>query len=147
MAKSWLNIPGLYYSYGACEDDQTFPKADEGDLYDEKNTMVTLSSYAAYTKDTCPYRVQPTGCECIGSNDALGEYEKARHGQDYGKWCAAWEDGKIDPNATAVGTSGARGATAIHMTLLHPEPLNPTLERSECMRQRASFSRLLSPLN
>jgi uncharacterized ParB-like nuclease family protein len=93
VLESWLDIPGLYYSYGACEDDQTFPKATKEDLYNEDNDAVTLSSYASYTAETCPYRAQPTGCECIGSNDALGRDQKAMHGEDYGKWCAAWEDG------------------------------------------------------
>jgi hypothetical protein len=91
VEKSWLNIEGLHYSYGACEDSFTFPKAKIDDSYDAENAAVTLTSYATYSKDTCPYKVQPTGCECIGSNDALGDYERARHGQDYGKWCAAWE--------------------------------------------------------
>ena len=91
MKKSWLNIDGFYYSYQACEDSISFPKAKIEDVYDAENAAVTLTSYAAYTQDTCPYKVQPTGCECIGSNDALGQYERDRHGQDYGKWCAAWE--------------------------------------------------------
>lgn len=110
--------------------------------------MVTLSSYAAYTQETCPYRVQPTGCECIGSNDALGEYERARHGQDYGKWCAAWEDGKIDPNATAVGTPGTR---PIHTALLHctftPHPcFTPTtLAWSEANARDIAPALIVSP--
>jgi len=107
VKKSWLNIDGLYYSYQACEDSISFPKAKIQDVYDAENAAVTLTSYAAYTQDTCPYKVQPTGCECIGSNDALGQYERDRHGQDYGKWCAAWEDGVI-----ATGTANAVKALA-----------------------------------
>ena len=88
---SWLNVPGLYYSYGACEDDQSFPQDPLGAGYDGLNSAVSLESYASFTHATCPYTVEPDGCECLGNNDALGDEEKAKHGQDYGKWCAAWE--------------------------------------------------------
>merc|ERR1712216_986178 len=41
------------------------------------------------------------GCECTGDNSALGVVELAKHGPGYGKWCAAWEDSKCTPGATA----------------------------------------------
>ena len=31
----------------------------------------------------------------------LGAVELAKHGPGYGKWCAAWDDGKCTPGATA----------------------------------------------
>lgn len=99
---SWLNVDGLMYSYGACEDDQSFPKDPKDAKYDSNNKAVTLTSYAAYTAKTCPYTLQPDGCECTGNNDALGAAEKAKHGVDYGKWCAAWEDGKVTDGVADV---------------------------------------------
>ena len=72
-------------------------------LYDKDNSAVTLTSYATYTAKTCPYTVPAHGCECLGNNDALkyeadgitllakNEKSAANHGEDYGKWCAAWE--------------------------------------------------------
>ena len=62
---------GLYYSYAVCEDDQSFPKSDPGALYNNLNTAVTLVSFSKYTEKTCPYKVEPTGCECWNNNDAL----------------------------------------------------------------------------
>ena len=61
---SWLDIEGLWYSYGVCESDQSFPQDPKGSPYDHTNHAVTLTSTAAYTESTCPYKVQPTGCEC-----------------------------------------------------------------------------------
>ena len=73
---------------------------------------VTLTSYAKYTAATCPYRAQPNECECWNNNDALdfGAYPgpsasvtwREFHGADYGKWCAAWEDGKTTPDTTSA---------------------------------------------
>ena len=72
---------------------------------------VALTSYAKYTAETCPYKAQPNECECWNNNDALdfGAYPGPEanvtwrdfHGADYGKWCAAWEDGKRTPGASA----------------------------------------------
>ena len=100
--ESWLKIPGLYYSYGVCEDDQSFPQDPLGAAYDHHNKAVTLTSRASYTAQTCPYTVQPDGCECTGDNYALGADEKAKHGQDYGRWCAAWEDGLYTDGSACV---------------------------------------------
>ena len=77
MDASWLNVDGLYYSYGACEDDQSFPKDPKDAKYDSNNKAVTLTSYAAYTAKSCPYSSQPDGSEYTGNNDALGAAEKA----------------------------------------------------------------------
>ena len=99
---SWLNVSGLYYSYGACEDDQSYPKDPKDAKYDKDNKAVTLTSYASYTAKTCPYTLQPDGCECIGDNSALGAAELAKHGADYGKWCAAWEDGWVTAGTADV---------------------------------------------
>ena len=104
---SWLDIEGLWYSYGVCESDQSFPQDPKGSPYDHTNHAVTLTSTAAYTESTCPYKVQPTGCECTGNNNALGYDEKLLHGQDYGRWCAAWEDGLVTSGpATTVQEMG-----------------------------------------
>jgi hypothetical protein len=84
VARSWATTAEIYYSYGACSDSQ----------------------YAAYTDDTCPYRSTMPGCECTGDNAALGAVELAKHGTNYGKWCAAWEDGKCTPGATAASLDG-----------------------------------------
>ena len=85
---SWLNVPGLYFSYGACQDDQSYPKA-------MSYTAAKNGSYAHYTAATCPFKAMATGCECTGDNTKLGAAELKNHGADYGKWCASWEDGKI----------------------------------------------------
>ena len=94
VEKSWLGVEGLYYSYSACEDDQSFPKAFPAAGYNKDNSAVTVKSYASYTAKTCPYTVEPHGCECLGDNSILGQQLKNDHGAHYGKWCAAWEDGK-----------------------------------------------------
>jgi len=88
VAPSWLNVPGLYYSYDACQDDQSFPEA-------MSYTVAKNGSYAHYTAATCPFKAMATGCECTGDNTNLGADNIKNHGADYGKWCAAWEDGKI----------------------------------------------------
>jgi len=121
---SWLatdaNSMPLYYSYATCEDDQSFPKASLGALYDKNNDAVTLKSYSKYTSLTCPYKVEPTGCECWNNNDALdrGSYSEHSsglkwrqfHGADYGKWCASWEDGKTTPGDSATVLSYRNGS-------------------------------------
>lgn len=76
---SWLNVPGLYYSYDACQDDQTAPAA-------MSYTVAKNGSYATYTGTSCPFKVMPTGCECTGDNAKLGAEELKNHGADYGKW-------------------------------------------------------------
>ena len=101
----------MYYSYEACEDDQTFPKdPNSGAGYNSDNKAVTMQSFATYTRETCPYTLQPDGCECLGNNDALGDHEKTRHGQDYGKWCAAWEDGLVTAGDAATVSGYQNGS-------------------------------------
>jgi hypothetical protein len=42
----------------------------------------------------------PKGCECIGKSKALEllgkstQHDKTKFGEDYGSYCAAWEDGQ-----------------------------------------------------
>ena len=79
---SWLNVPGLYYSYAACPDDQTFPQA-------MSYTTAKNGTTAQYTAATCPFNSMATGCECTGDNAALGAEPLKDHGADYGKWCVA----------------------------------------------------------
>ena len=50
-------MDGLYYSYSACEDDQTFPKAFPAAGYDKDNSAVTLNSYATYSKQVSIARI------------------------------------------------------------------------------------------
>ena len=81
--------------------------------------MPCAKSYATYTSSTCPYKVQPTGCECIGENAGLGTANLQKFGQDYGKWCAAWEDGKITPGATKTSGMGKHtGGTATNCSAM-----------------------------
>ena len=47
------------------------------------------------------------GCECTGDNAALNTTELNKHGADYGKWCAAWEDSKCTAGATNTTGNGA----------------------------------------
>ena len=50
-------MDGLYYSYSACEDDQTFPKAFPAAGYDKDNSAVILNSYATYSKQVSIARI------------------------------------------------------------------------------------------
>ena len=57
------------------------------------------------------------GCECTGDNRLLGKDNIDFHGQDYGKWCAGWEDGACDATATLgpAHTCEGSGATSCEM--------------------------------
>lgn len=90
LEPSWLGVD-LQFSYNACPDPYSSPSKYEF----EEGT-----NYASFNHSQCPYVVTAPGCECMGSNSGLGADEIAFHGKNYGKWCAAWEDGKCDENAT-----------------------------------------------
>ena len=92
VARSWATTAEIYYSYGACSDAQ----------------------YTAYTDDTCPYRSTMPGCECTGDNAALGAVELAKHGVHYGKYCAAWEDGKCTSCQTSSNMLGKHTCDGTH---------------------------------
>ena len=78
---SLLNIPGLYYSYGACADDQTYPQNIDYSLPVSEPANI---SYAHYTKETCPYNGQGLGSgfgAAKGPRFALGTAEMSVQAQ------------------------------------------------------------------
>eukprot|EP00287_Rhodomonas_sp_CCMP768_P015628 CAMPEP_0196757772 /NCGR_PEP_ID=MMETSP1091-20130531/103838_1 /TAXON_ID=302021 /ORGANISM="Rhodomonas sp., Strain CCMP768" /LENGTH=684 /DNA_ID=CAMNT_0042106557 /DNA_START=104 /DNA_END=2156 /DNA_ORIENTATION=+ len=91
VKNSWVN-PALKYSYGVCSDDYSKPTPTLG------GRSGWLADFSQYKAAECPYKPTIDGCECLGDNSALGEEILALHGEDYGKWCAAWEDGKCTPS-------------------------------------------------
>ena len=95
VLKSWTEKE-IWYSYDVCPDPYSKPTTF---TYEPATT-----NYAQLNMSQCPYVVTAPGCECTGQNANLGADMLAKHGADYGKWCAAWEDGKC--NETATGTSG-----------------------------------------
>lgn len=74
------------------------------------------------------------GCECTGENAALGAAELAKHGADYGKWCAAWEDGMCTASVKASSGLGAHtcAGTNASSCQAHWPSYNFTLDQSWC---------------
>ena len=72
----------------------------------QNNTNTTAGNYTTTPGPATAVQLMP-GCECTGDNSGLGAAELAKHGADYGKWCAAWEDGKCSPDAKASDRSGS----------------------------------------
>ena len=68
---SWLNVPGLYYSYGACKDDQSGPANMPFDV--RFAYLKADASYATYTAATCPYIADPAPLEVDDDKHVNGE--------------------------------------------------------------------------
>uniref|UniRef100_A0A7S1MZ60 Uncharacterized protein n=1 Tax=Hemiselmis andersenii TaxID=464988 RepID=A0A7S1MZ60_HEMAN len=102
VAKSWTEKE-IWYSYDVCPDSYSKPTKFE---------YTPAKNYEQYNMSQCPYVVTAPGCECTGNNDALGAEEKAKHGTNYGKWCAAWEDGMCNSSATKGPMHTCEGSIA-----------------------------------
>lgn len=89
--KSWTELD-LWFSYDVCPDSYSSPS---------KYEFKEPTNYEQFNMSQCPYVVTAPGCECTGQNSVLGAGELKFHGANYGKWCAAWEDGMCDENATS----------------------------------------------
>lgn len=96
VKNSWVTAE-LKYSYGACADFSSKPTP--------RGKSGWLADWAYYESADCPWRAKVEGCECIGDNSGLGEEELALRGEDYGKWCAAWDDGKCTDESAIIPDS------------------------------------------
>ena len=74
--------------------------------------MLLIRFTFSYSLSSLSYSAPPKGCECIGKTRALellgksSQHDKAAFGEEYGSYCAAWEDGKCTPDSEASCKSG-----------------------------------------
>mmetsp|Transcript_89831 Transcript_89831/g.131510 ORF Transcript_89831/g.131510 Transcript_89831/m.131510 type:complete len:355 (-) Transcript_89831:107-1171(-) len=108
--QSWTDAE-LYYSYDLCPDSYSKPS---------KYIYTPDIDYSQFQHHECPYVVTAHGCECTGNNSALGQNEIEIHGEDYGKWCAAWEDDVCTPSATGGPEHTCKGSNATDCAMHWP---------------------------